>query len=132
VPAASVRLFGSGRPRYGVAKRSSAPTARASAPMVFSVGLPLPLSMRLILLWRIPEAAARCCWERSDQVEPARQCGFVVAEPKLEQALSQVSAELRGAHGEPTLGEDVLESHHDGAASRRATLIVTLLCCEGC
>ena len=40
---------------------SSAPRARASAQMVFSVGLPLPLSMRLISLWWMPEADASCC-----------------------------------------------------------------------
>lgn len=40
----------------------SAPSARAGAPMVLSVELPFPLSMRLISLCRMPEAMASCCW----------------------------------------------------------------------
>jgi hypothetical protein len=57
---------------------------------------------------------------RADQVKPAPHCGFVVAEPELEQALTQVPAELRAAHGEHTLGEDMLKSHDYRPAPRRA------------
>jgi len=43
---------------YRSAIRSSTPRAPVRAPSVLSVGLPLPLSMRLISLWWTPKAVA--------------------------------------------------------------------------
>jgi len=46
---------------YRSAMLSSTPRAPVRAPSVLRVGLPWPLSMRLISLWWMPEADASCC-----------------------------------------------------------------------
>jgi hypothetical protein len=56
-------------------------------------------------------------------VESAPKGSFVVAKAELEQALTQVPAELRGAHGDPMLGEDVLEPCDHSAAFRRVEAV---------